>query len=105
MIIAGAAAVASTATHLLDGRFGGHGKSLGVALAAAGLALGLATLLAFAFTRPGRPRGQDRRGAPGHRRGAAKSQPPGREQAPGGAPPRDSRQPARDGGAGAAIRW
>ena len=46
---------------------------------------------------PARPRGQDRRGTPGHRRGAAKSQPPGRERAPGGAPPRDSRQPARDG--------
>ena len=107
MIIAGGAAVlASTATHLLDGRFGGHGQSLGAALIAAGLALGLATLLAFAFTRTGRPKGQDRRGPAGHRRdpaghrrGAAKSQPPGHAQTPSGAPPRDSRPPAR-GGAG-----
>ena len=72
MIIAGGAAVlASTATHLLDGRFGGHGKSLGAALVAAGLALGLATLLAFAFTRtrPGQGPGPARPGRPSARRG------------------------------------
>ena len=108
MVIAGGIlVVASTATHLIGRRPGSHYTSLGVALGAAGLAVGLVTLLVFAFTRAGR----SRRRPAGHRRRAAASPGSARERgralkptsvySPGGLidVPRDARTP---GSAGAA---
>ena len=61
MVVAGGAVmIAGTDTRLLDGRLGDHPARLGAAVGAAGLALGVVTLLAFAFTRSGKPRGPDR---------------------------------------------
>src|SRR4029077_8665766 len=79
-----------------------HYSSLGVAVAVAGLAVGLVTLLVFACTRAGRSR---RRRPGGHRHRAAASPGPGRERgqvlkptsvySPGGLidVPRDARSP------------
>ena len=71
MVIAGGIlVVASTATHLIGRHSGSHYTSLGVAVGVAGLAVGLVTLLVFAFTRAGRSR---RRRPAGHRHRAAAS--------------------------------
>ncbi|HJY70639.1 MAG TPA: hypothetical protein VJ347_02565, partial [Streptosporangiaceae bacterium] len=52
MVIAGGIlVVASTAPHLIGRHSGSHYTSLGVAVGVAGLAVGLVTLLVFAFTR------------------------------------------------------
>src|SRR5579863_9521563 len=78
VISGGILAVASTATHLMGRRSGLHVTGLGVALAVAGLAVGLITLLVFASTRAGRSRGAGRRRPAGHRHRAAGSPGPGR---------------------------
>ena len=58
MVVAGGAVmIAGTDTRLLDGRLGDHPARLGAAVGAAGLALGLVTLLAFVFTRSGQAQG------------------------------------------------
>jgi hypothetical protein len=78
MVMAGGIlVVASSATHLIGRHSGSHYTSLGVAVGVAGLAVGLVTLLVFAFTRAGRSR---RRRPAGHRRRAAASPGPGRER-------------------------
>ena len=65
MVLAGGIlVVATTATHLIGRRSGGHVTSLGVALGVAGLAVGLVTLVLFAFAR-------SRRGRKGRRARAA----------------------------------
>src|SRR5579859_1674411 len=68
--------VASPAPHRMGRPSGSHLTSLGVAVAAAGLVLGLVTLLVSRFTRARRPR-RGRRA--GHRRRAAPAR-PGRER-------------------------
>ena len=108
MVLAGGIlVVASTATHLIGRRSGGHVTSLGVALGVAGLAVGLVTLVLFAFTRS--RRGSGRRRPAGHRRRAAAPAGPGRERgrvlspttvySPGGLidVPRDVRAPGAAG--------
>jgi len=47
--------VMSTAAHVVSSRPADHVTTLGLALGAAGIVVGLATLLVFAFTRAGRP--------------------------------------------------
>ncbi|HLK74266.1 MAG TPA: hypothetical protein VKU77_11540, partial [Streptosporangiaceae bacterium] len=107
MMVAGAVIVASTATHLMGRASGSHLTSLGVAVAVAGIVLGLVTLLVFRFTRAGRPR-RGRRA--GHRRRAGSAR-PGRERrrvldptsvySPGGLidVPRDAGTPGSPGAA------
>src|SRR5580704_4894969 len=98
--------VASTVTHLIGRRPGSPVASLGVALGVAGLAVGLVTLLVFAFTRTGsrrRPAGHRHRGAAyqgsGRARGRALN--PTNVYSQGGLidVPRDARTPASARGA------
>src|SRR5579864_3790599 len=78
MVIAGGILVVeSTAPHLVGRHSGLHYPFLGVAVGVAGLAVGLVTLLVFAFTRAGRSR---RRRPAGHQRRAAASPGSGRER-------------------------
>ena len=51
VLTGGILVVASTATHLIGRRSGDHVTGLGVALGVAGLAIGLVTMVLFAFTR------------------------------------------------------
>ena len=97
--------IMSTAAHVVSSRPADHVTTLGLALGAAGIVVGLATLLVFAFTRGGRStRGQgrpgraaaDRRHTPGHRRRAATSPGQDRDQAATDAAERGPDQPADD---------
>jgi hypothetical protein len=94
--------VMSTAAHVVSRRPAGHVTVLGLALGAAGIAVGLVALL-VAFTRAGgstrggsRQAGSDRRHPESHRHRAATSRRQERARAGVGAAEREPGQPPRD---------
>ena len=94
--------VMSTASHVVGRNPASHLTTVGLAVGAVGIAVGLITLLVFAFTRggrassPGRSRRAGHRHPAGHRHRAATAQEQDRDRGRAGASKRGSGQPARD---------